>query len=230
MPSARSWRIEREQPLGLARGERRRRLVEHQDAGLGVERARDLDQLLLGDRERADDGLGPEGGAQALQHGAAAVVHAAPVDHPAPAAQLLAEVDVLGHRQVRGERQLLVDDRDAVPLGGDRVAADLDRLAVDQDLAARIGLVGAGEDLHQGRLAGAVLAHERLHLAAPGLELDVVERLHAGERLGDVAHLQRRHAALRCRPEDAVKLVRHVCRLPGAPVAYGPNSICWLGL
>ena len=39
-----------------------------------------------------------------------------------------------------------------------------DRLAVEQDLA-RVGLVEPVEDVHQRRLAGAVLAEQRVHLA-----------------------------------------------------------------
>ena len=61
----------------------------------------------------------------------AAAVDACPAAH-----RFAAEIDVLGDRQVRRQRQLLVDDGDAGALGGDRVA-DLHRLAVDQDLAAR---------------------------------------------------------------------------------------------
>ena len=100
-------------------------------------------------------------------------------------------------------------------LGGDRVG-DLDRLAVDQDLAAGVGLVGARQDLHQRRLAGAVLAHQRLDLAAPGLELDVVERLHAREGLGDPAHLQRRrprhlgHASSSPAPPRSPTATQHI--------------------
>ena len=61
------------------------------------------------------------------------------------------------------------------------------------DLAA-IGLVVAGEHLHQGRLAGAVLAEQRVDLAGAHLERDVVERLHPGERLGDAVDVEERSA------------------------------------
>ena len=101
-------------------------------------------------------------------------------------------------RQVGRQAELLIDDRDAVLAGGDRVG-DLDRLAVDQDLAAGVGLVGAREHLHQRALAGPVLAHQRQHLAAPGLELHVVERFDAGKGLGDAAHLQGRRTHTLCR-------------------------------
>ncbi len=196
---------QREQPLGLARREGRGRLVEHQDLGPGVQGAGDLDQLLLGDRQRADRGLGPERRAQALEHRPAAGGHRLAVDQAA-AVQLGAEMDVLGHAQVGGEAELLVDDRDAVALGGDRVG-DLHRHPVDLDRAARVGLVGAGEDLHQGRLAGAVLAHQRQHLATPRPQLDPVQRPHSRKRLRDPNHLQRGNGAAAIRGHARFSLI-----------------------
>ena len=50
-----------------------------------------------------------------------------------------------------------------------------DRLAVDLDRAG-VGLQRAVEDLHERRLARAVLAGERVDLARPQLEVDAVER------------------------------------------------------
>ncbi len=180
-----------EQVLGLARGQRGGGLVEHQDARLAVQRAGDLDHLLLGDGQAADGRARPERRAEALQDRRAAGFHGGAIDLPAGAAKLAAEIDVLGDRQVRRQRQLLVDDGDAGALGVLRTV-DRQRLAADQDLAARIGAVRAREDLHQGGLAGAVLAHQGQDLAAPRLQPDVAQRAHAGEGLGDPPHLQRR--------------------------------------
>ena len=47
------------------------------------------------------------------------------------------------------------------------------RLAVDQDLAG-VRVDQAVEDVHQGRLAGAVLADQRVDLAGAHVEVDVV--------------------------------------------------------
>ena len=55
---------------------------------------------------------------------------------------------------------------------------------------ARVGPVEAVEDVHQRRLAGPVLAEERVHLAAPQVEVDVVVRDDARELLADAAHLE----------------------------------------
>ena len=60
------------------------------------------------------------------------------------------------------------------------------RLAVDQDLAL-VRLVEPVEDVHQRRLAGAVLAEQRVHLALAQVEVDAVVRDDAGEPLRDPA-------------------------------------------
>ena len=65
------------------------------------------------------------------------------------------------------------------------------RVAVELDLAL-VGPVQAGEDVHEGRLARAVLAEQRVHLAHLGLEVDAVVREHAREALRDPAHRHRR--------------------------------------
>ena len=57
------------------------------------------------------------------------------------------------------------------------------------DLAG-VGLVQPVEDVHQRRLAGAVLAQQRVHLAAREVEVDVVVGDDPRELLGDPAHLE----------------------------------------
>ena len=77
-------------------------------------------------------------------------------------------------RQIGEDGRLLVHRDDPEPVRGLRVADPL-RLAVDQELAV-VGLDDAGEDLHERRLAGAVLADERVHRARLDREADVGER------------------------------------------------------
>ncbi len=106
---------------------------------------------------------------------------------PAPR-RPLAEHHVLGDRQVGCRRELLEDHPDAAPARGGRVeravalARDLDRPGV--------GLVVAGEDLDEGGLARAVLAEQREHFAAGGVEVDSAEHLDATERLPDLTCVQ----------------------------------------
>ena len=66
----------------------------------------------------------------------------------------------------------------------------VDRRPVEQDLA----LVGRGEpveDVHQGRLAGAVLAEQRVDLARRHIEVDVVVGEDTRIALRDAPHLER---------------------------------------
>ena len=91
--------------------------------------------------------------------------HAPPVDD-LPAVTV-ADEDVFGDRQVREDHRLLVDGSDAEALRILR-GGDADRRAVDEDLAAVLAL-DAGHDLDQGRLAGAILAQQRVDLAAAQL-------------------------------------------------------------
>ena len=65
-----------------------------------------------------------------------------------------------------------------------------------QDLAF-VRLVEAVENAHERALAGAVLAEERVHLAGPHIEVDVVVGDHPGEPLRDAAHFQQRHRVAR---------------------------------
>ncbi len=97
--------------------------------------------------------------------------------------RLAADPDVLGHRHVVHQVELLMDHGDAVLERVER-RGQLDLLALQPE-GAGVGRVDAGDDLHQRRLAGAVLAHQRVDVAALQAERHVVERQHAGEGLAD---------------------------------------------
>src|SRR6266536_404514 len=66
-----------------------------------------------------------------------------------------------------------------------------DRLAAEADRAA-VGAVHPSKDLHQRRFASAVLADHCVHFAGVQLEVDTLQRLHAGKCLADAAHLHQR--------------------------------------
>ena len=104
-------------------------------------------------------------------------------------ARLHPEDDVLGHGHHRDEHEVLVHHPDP---GLDRIAgrAEADRLPVQEDLAGVV-LEEPVEDGHQRRLAGAVLAEQRVHLAPAQVEVDVVVGDDAArELLADSAHLE----------------------------------------
>jgi hypothetical protein len=126
---------------------------------------------------------------QALQATGGIGIQAGAVDEPATA-RLAGKKDVLGHRQVRHQVQLLVNDGDAHRLGLVRrremahLALVAERAFVRRELAA--------DDLHQRRLAGTVLAAHRVHFAAPQREAHTGQRHHIEEALGDAVQLQQR--------------------------------------
>ena len=60
---------------------------------------------------------------------------------------------------------------------------------------AGIGLVNAGQDAHERRLAGAILADQAHHLVRPDLDRDVLQGPHAGEGFFDMAQRQRGNGA-----------------------------------
>ena len=178
--------------LGLLWRQDRRRLVQHQDRGFAVERLEDLDPLLPADRQRADLGVRIDLEAEPPAELDDPPARLLAVEEDRVRHRLVAEEDVLGDRQHRHEHEVLVDHADP---SGDRVGgpADLTGLAVEQDLA----LVWRGEpvqDVHQRRLAGAVLAEQGVDLAGRTSRSMLSFATTPGIALGDAAHLERRRA------------------------------------
>ncbi len=118
-------------------------------------------------------------------------LHRAVVEPAEPAPRLFAaEKDVGGDGELGDEVQLLVDDPDAGVLGVAR-ARELDRAAVEEDLAVVVG-DRAGQDLHQRALARPVLAAERRGPRRRRGRRHVPQRVDPAEVLGDVPHLEAR--------------------------------------
>ena len=82
---------------------------------------------------------------------------------------LAAEEDVLPNAQIRCKGKILVNGLDA---GAPRLqgGGEGHRLAVQEDRAA-VGLQGSREDVHQGRLAGAVVADQSHHLTLVDVQI-----------------------------------------------------------
>ncbi len=152
----------------------------------------DLDHLLLTGRQPGHRQARVEVDLEIGQDPARPFEHQALSDDAEAVDRLAAGIDVLGDAQRADEAALLVDHRDAGVRGallaqaGDRHTVQLDRAAV--------GLVDPRHQVHQRRLAGTVLADQRMNLAALHIERDVVDRAHAGKGLDDVAHRQPRRS------------------------------------
>ena len=132
--------------------------------GLLLQRARDLDELLLRDGETTDLGVRIEIDAHLGQDAPRRRHHLALVEQSRSAGRFPVGEDVASHRQVGKEIQLLEDDADA-ELPGLQGIADDHRFAA-QDERAAVRLIDAGQHLHDRRLAGAVLPDDRVDLAA----------------------------------------------------------------
>jgi hypothetical protein len=117
---------------------------------------------------------------------------------------------------------VLVDHPDPVL---DRVlrGAERDPFALEQDLAF-VGPVEAVEDVHERRFARAVLAEQRVHLAAVEVEIDVVVRDDAREPLRDSAQLEqgRVHGKIVSRGRGWAGRSLPILELPRGP--SGPSA------
>ena len=183
-----------EQELGLVGVEAGGRLVEHQNPRVVFERARDRDQLLNRDRIRAERAFGVDVDTEPREPLARDGARRAP-GNQAETARLAAEREVLGHRHGRDQIDFLVDRAHA------HRARLTGRADIDGRPSMRISPASprsrAGHDLDQRRLAGAVLAHERMHFAGLNAEIDAIERSHAWKRLGNAQHFDPRRQGLR---------------------------------
>ena len=149
----------------LLRGEHCRRLVENQDLGAAVESLQDLDPLLLADADVLHAGVRVDGELERLGDPLDALLRGGLVEQDLLAGRLDPEHDVLRDRHHRDEHEVLVDHADSQV---DRIARrpHRNRLPLDPELAL-VRLVETVEDVHQRRLARAVLAEQGVHLTAP---------------------------------------------------------------
>ena len=176
-----------EQLLDLRLRQRGGGLVEYDDLGLVGDGLGDLAHLLLADGQVAHLFGGVDVDAQLVEQLAGLVVHFAVVDQAA-LHEFAADEYVLGHGQVVHHVQLLVNDDDARLLGLLGVV-EFHLAPLVGDGAGILG-VDAGQHLHQRGFARAVFAHQRVHLALAHLQIDVIQRVHAGERFVDALHRQ----------------------------------------
>ena len=155
-----------EQLLRFVRRQRRGRLVHDQDAGVRRQRAGDLHHLHLPDGEVADQLGGWQPRAHARQQRGRLLVHRRARQRRQRGHPFAAEEDVRRDVEVRRQHQLLVDERDAELLGRADAVDDVTGCPSIRISPAVRGL-HAAQDLHERALAGAVLPHQRQHLARP---------------------------------------------------------------
>ena len=172
----------------LVLGQRRGGLVHDEDFHVERDRFRDLHFLLCGEGEPPRRRPHVEPGAEALKDVLGRRVHAPPVGQQSLFA--VGDEDVLGHVQIGEQQWLLVHCGQPARLR--LLGVGQAHCRTLQDDFARIALYDAGQDLDEGRLAGAVLPDEGVDLARMERQGHVLERLRHVEALGEIAHLQHR--------------------------------------
>ena len=112
--------------------------------------------------------------------------HAVRVDAPPERARFAQNEEVLRHRAIGQDAQLLENRRDAAikPLA-QRQRRHV--LPIEDDTSA-VRRVDPDEHLHQGRLAGAVLAEQRVRFPRVDDEVDVGQNLIFAKRFFDAFH------------------------------------------
>ena len=220
------------QPVRLGCAQRSRRLVHNDQLRVGAESAGDGRQHLLGVRELVHRHAEVEVGADQRGRSPRPGAHLPPVDeHAEPARLAAAEQHVLRCAQVRCEIEILVDDGDAQFLRVVR-PGQVHGAAPPFDRAA-VAPFGAGQDLDQSRLAGAVLADERVHLSLGDRHVDLLQRPHAGVALRQRLQRDERglgHALVTLRrnsPDSATAPIRNrpliaVCQAGPTPTRISP--------
>lgn len=167
-----------EEPLRFTLVQSRVGFVEDDDSGLLIEGAGDLHLLLLANGETADERVGRKGHVELGEDPPGGLAHGAAVDHAA-AIQFAVGEDVRRDRAVKKQIQLLEDDADSVPAGFARIfQTDASRLNLDFSL---VWLLNAGQQLHQGGLAGAIFANDRVNFAALNIKAHAVEGIHTAK-------------------------------------------------
>ena len=176
-----------EQVLDLLAGQRRRRLVKHEDLCVIGDCLRDLKHLALGNGHGADDRLRVDLNFQIVQNSLGVVVHFLVVDQSGLQREP-AQPHIFHDAAVEHLIELLMHHGYAVIEGVAR-AGEIDLLAVHPD-GARVLFIDTEQALHERRFTGAVLAHEGVDGAGTQLELGMVQRLDARELLFDIKHFE----------------------------------------
>ena len=175
----------------LLRPERCGRLVHDQDARIEVDGPRDRHRLALAAR-KPDDGVleALEARIEPAHHLAGFRFHGDVVERSPTRPEFASEEEIGSGVDIVGKRERLVDRLDAVFLGVARIG-DVRFLAVHEDRPG-IALVGAGQDLDERRLAGAVVAEQGDHFSLVEVDRRIVDRVDAAERDRHVLHLDER--------------------------------------
>ena len=175
---------DREQTVPFLRSQHSCGLVEDQDLGASIEHLENLDSLTYPDWQRSHPCVRVHLETVVFHQGRDRVMGRPPIENPT-ASGLAAKHDILGDGKRREQHEVLVHHPQT---RSDRIegAVESAALATDEDLPF-IGLCEPVEDVHQGGLAGSVLADQGADFSSLHGQADAIIGDHAGEALGDVA-------------------------------------------
>ena len=178
-----------EQQLGFTGGQRRGRLIEHQQARIQGQGLGDFDKLLLGHAQVLDGAVQIDADPEALEQRLRSLGHFAFAQQAEAVAQLMAEEDIFYRREVGNQAELL--EHNANP-GGNRIpiGRKLSGLPVDKNLPFVL-MFDTAQNLHQGGFARAIFPEQGVDFAALHLQVDGLEGLHPRVTLTDVFQLQK---------------------------------------
>ena len=174
-----------EEVLNILASQRTGRLIEHDHLRVGGERPRDLNELLLSNRELTHWRLGSQiGMAERIESLAHFLALGLPIEQPKPSA-FLPKHDVVLDRQVRCEVQLLIDHAHA---SEPRVVRPLRRVRLSrQQHAPRVRPMCPAEHFHQRALPRAVLTDQREDSPGGNTQRNIRQRLSRSKPLRDVS-------------------------------------------
>ena len=173
-------------------------LIQDQHMAVIGHRLGNFHRLHLGYAQGAQLLTGVKAHAHALEQLLRLDIHFFMIDHGDKPQQLLHGIaphkDVFRHAALGDGLQLLMHHGDAQVKRHQRIL-DLNLLPLVKDFAL-VHPVDAEQALHQRGFARAVFAHQGVNAARPELEIHVIQRFDAGERLHDALHFQTvlRHA------------------------------------
>ncbi|EGE60673.1 hypothetical protein RHECNPAF_1360050 [Rhizobium etli CNPAF512] len=157
---------------GFMGGERRGWFVQNEHARLAEQRLGDLDHLTAAKRQIGDRHVERFGEPDHIADLSHAVMQRCVVDQAEPARKG-AGSNVFGNRQAGRQAQLLLNHGDAGRARCRRAEAR-DRLVVDKDGSA-VRLQGAGQEIDQRRLAGAVFTEQGVNPARQKGDVDALQ-------------------------------------------------------
>ncbi len=156
-----------EKAVDFASRQWRGRLVHNNELRVECDPSSDFDQLLFGDPQFLDAPVCIQVATECLKHSPGMLAKVAPLHkgHPQLARGMPPEEDVFGDGQLRHQRQFLMNEADSQFSSCARIR-HTHGLAVPLDHAI-VGLDYTGDDVHEGRFAGAVLARPARVLRPP---------------------------------------------------------------